>query len=144
MRLDAIVADRLGSLLPAPAAVRRARAAHVTQPTGAVQAAPRPADASARGSVSVRVIPAAAPGVAAPAPAQARQAEAPIAPGPAGAPGEAAGFLEIFQRERSVFAFQMPLRTPAGMGQLMYLLEVETTYRVVQPLPPGGLIDVEG
>jgi hypothetical protein len=57
--------------------------------------------------------------------------------------GDNAGFLEIFHRERSVLAFQMPFRTPSGMGQLMYLLEVETAYRVVQPLPQGGLIDVE-
>lgn len=93
-------------------------------------------------------MPAGAPGVGAPSSppgvqGRVRGVSDTIASTQPGVAGDNPGFLEIFHRERSVLAFQMPFRTPSGMGQLMYLLEVETAYRVVQPLPPGGLIDVD-
>lgn len=152
MRIDAIVADRLGTPLPAHAAVRRARAAQATpqaaEQSRAVETGPRTPEVPPRVSASVRVMPAGAPGggaLSSPPGVQGRVRGVgdTIAPTHTGVTGDNAGFLEIFHRERSVLAFQMPFRTPSGMGQLMYLLEVETAYRVVQPLPQGGLIDVE-
>jgi len=49
--------------------------------------------------------------------------------------------VERFVRQRAVLAYQSPV---TRFGSFNLTLEVESSYRVTEYIPPGGTIDVEG
>lgn len=54
------------------------------------------------------------------------------------------GWIEQFQRTRSAYAIQTPIRTAFGMGSLSFAVEVETAYRIIEPFRPGQVVDAQG
>lgn len=51
------------------------------------------------------------------------------------------GFVEQFSRSRAAIAFSIP--GGGGFGPISFAYEVENAYRVVRPLQPGEVIDMQ-
>ena len=62
-------------------------------------------------------------------------------PGSGGRITAGGAIVERYVRQRAVLAYQSPV---TQFGSFNLTLEVESSYRITEYIPPGGTIDVEG